>query len=71
MPMTVTGSEPRQLRRFADAANWSGRSPSCHNGREDPVARITELTDGVGADVAFEAVGVPDTFELAASAAFL
>ncbi len=25
-----------------------------------------ELTDGLGADVAFEAVGVPQTFELAA-----
>ena len=25
-----------------------------------------ELTDGLGADVAFEAVGVPETFELAA-----
>ena len=24
-----------------------------------------ELTEGLGADVAFEAVGVPDTFELA------
>ena len=30
------------------------------------VAKIMELTDGLGADVAFEAVGVPETFELAA-----
>ena len=36
------------------------------NGREDAVARIMELTDGLGADVAIEAVGVPDTFELCA-----
>ena len=28
--------------------------------------KIMELTDGLGADVAFEAVGVPQTFELAA-----
>ena len=37
-----------------------------NNGREDAVAQIMELTDGLGADVAFEAVGVPHTFELAA-----
>ncbi len=36
------------------------------NSREDPVARIMELTDGLGADVAIEAVGVPETFELCA-----
>jgi alcohol dehydrogenase len=35
-----------------------------NNGREDALARIQELTDGLGADVAIEAVGVPDTFEL-------
>ena len=34
------------------------------NGREDAVARIMELTGGLGADVAVEAVGVPETFEL-------
>ena len=37
-----------------------------NNGREDAVARVMELTDGLGADVAIEAVGVPDTFELCA-----
>ena len=36
-----------------------------NNGREDAVALIMELTDGLGADVAFEAVGVQQTFELA------
>jgi alcohol dehydrogenase len=30
------------------------------------VARVMELTGGLGADVSFEAVGVPETFELAA-----
>jgi alcohol dehydrogenase len=34
------------------------------NGREDAVAIVNELTHGLGADVAVEAVGVPDTFEL-------
>ncbi|MFI6785936.1 zinc-dependent alcohol dehydrogenase family protein [Nonomuraea sp. NPDC050383] len=31
---------------------------------DDPAAAIAELTDGLGADVAIEAVGVPETFEL-------
>jgi alcohol dehydrogenase len=34
------------------------------NGREDAVAKVMDLTGGLGADVAIEAVGVPDTFEL-------
>jgi alcohol dehydrogenase len=29
----------------------------------DPVQRVAELTDGLGADVAIEAVGIPETFE--------
>ncbi|MEA2404693.1 MAG: alcohol dehydrogenase, partial [Thermoleophilaceae bacterium] len=36
-----------------------------NNGHEDALAIIMEMTDGLGADVAFEAVGVPETFELA------
>jgi alcohol dehydrogenase len=42
-----------------------GADLTINNGREDPVALVMELTDGLGADVAFEAVGVPQTFELA------
>jgi alcohol dehydrogenase len=38
-----------------------------NNGREDAVALVTELTNGLGADVAIEAVGVPATFELCAA----
>ena len=34
------------------------------NGKEDAVAAVMALTDGLGADVAIEAVGVSDTFEL-------
>ena len=30
----------------------------------DPDGMVTEMTDGLGADVVIEAVGVPDTFEL-------
>ena len=42
-----------------------GADTTINNGREDAVARVMELTDGLGADVSFEAVGVPQTFELA------
>jgi alcohol dehydrogenase len=35
-----------------------------NNGSEDAVRRVMDLTDGLGADVAIEAVGVPQTFEL-------
>jgi alcohol dehydrogenase len=37
-----------------------------NNGSEDAVRAVVELTKGLGADVAIEAVGVPATFELAA-----
>ena len=43
-----------------------GADTTINNAREDAHARVMELTDGLGADVAFEAVGVPQTFELAA-----
>jgi alcohol dehydrogenase len=42
-----------------------GADITINNGHEDAVALVMELTDGLGADVAFEAVGVPPTFELA------
>ncbi len=43
-----------------------GADVTINNGSEDAVARVMELTGGLGADVAVEAVGVPDTFELCA-----
>ena len=43
---------------FADVA--------VNNGGEDAAAPVMELTGGLGADVAIEAVGVPETFELCA-----
>jgi alcohol dehydrogenase len=49
-----------------DAAKRFGADVVVNNATEDPMARILELTEGLGADVAIEAVGVPDTFELAA-----
>jgi alcohol dehydrogenase len=49
-----------------ESARRFGADTTINNGEEDPVALVMELTDGLGADVAFEAVGVPQTFELAA-----
>src|SRR4249920_3381621 len=47
-----------------DAAKQFGADIAINSGDDDPVARVMELTDGLGADVAIEAVGVPETFEL-------
>jgi alcohol dehydrogenase len=41
-----------------------GADVTINNGTEDPIARVMELTQGLGVDVAVEAVGVPETFEL-------
>jgi alcohol dehydrogenase len=49
------------------AAKQFGADVTVNNDREDPAAVIAGLTDGLGADVAIEAVGVPATFELAAA----
>jgi alcohol dehydrogenase len=49
-----------------EAAKLFGADTVVNSGREDPVAVVEGLTDGLGADTAIEAVGVPATFELAA-----
>jgi alcohol dehydrogenase len=50
-----------------EAAKQFGADVTVNNGREDPLEAIKALTGGLGADVAIEAVGVPATFELAAT----
>jgi len=47
-----------------EKAREFGADVTINNGREDAVAVVQELTHGLGADVAVEAVGVPQTFEL-------
>ncbi len=48
-----------------ESATRFGADTTINNGREDAAAQVMELTEGLGADVALEAVGVPQTFELA------
>jgi alcohol dehydrogenase len=50
-----------------EAAKSFGADVVVNNGREDALAAVQALTGGLGADVAIEAVGVPATFELAAT----
>jgi alcohol dehydrogenase len=49
--------------RLAKAREF-GADVTISNGSTDAVAAVMELTGGLGADVAIEAVGVPETFEL-------
>jgi alcohol dehydrogenase len=47
-----------------DAAKQFGADVVIDNSEQDPVAAVMELTAGLGVDVAIEAVGLPETFEL-------
>lgn len=47
-----------------EAAKQFGATATINNGRQDAVEAVMQMTDGLGADVAIEAVGVPATFEL-------
>jgi alcohol dehydrogenase len=47
-----------------ERATAFGADVTINNGTTDPVAAIMAMTDGLGVDVAIEAVGVPATFEL-------
>jgi alcohol dehydrogenase len=46
-----------------EAAKQFGADITINPSHEDAVAHVQHLTGGLGADVAIEAVGVPDTFE--------
>lgn len=52
-----------------EAAKTFGADIVINNSREDALQIVRDLTGGLGADVAIEAVGVPATFELAAELA--
>ena len=50
-----------------EAAKRFGADITVNSSREDALAVVRELTGGLGADVAIEAVGLPATFELCAA----
>ncbi len=47
-----------------EAAKQFGADVTVNSTREDPLEVVRSLTDGLGADVAIEAVGTPEAFEL-------
>ena len=47
-----------------ERARELGADVTVASGAEDPLQVVQRLTDGLGADVAIEAVGAPETFEL-------
>ncbi|MBA2533667.1 MAG: zinc-dependent alcohol dehydrogenase family protein [Rubrobacter sp.] len=49
-----------------ESAREFGADVTINSSSEDPVQTVREMTDGLGADSAIEAVGVPETFELCA-----
>ena len=51
--------------RRLEAAQQFGADVTVNNGVSDPIHAVRSLTDGLGADVTIEAVGRPETFELA------
>jgi len=50
--------------RLESARSTFGADVTINNASDDAVEVVKGLTDGLGADVAIEAVGVPETFEL-------
>ena len=48
-----------------EAAKRFGADVTVNNSRQDPADVVRSMTDGLGADVTIEAVGVPASFELA------
>ena len=52
-----------------EAAKQFGADVVVNSTREDPLAVVRGLTDGLGADVSIEAVGTPEAFELTVSLA--
>jgi succinate semialdehyde reductase (NADPH) len=48
-----------------DIARRMGATDTVDSRATDPVARVRELTEGDGVDVAFEALGIPQTFQQA------
>ncbi|MGH3274665.1 MAG: zinc-dependent alcohol dehydrogenase family protein [Streptosporangiaceae bacterium] len=61
-PANVIAIEVADMR--LEAAKAFGANLTVNNSREDAVSFVRSVTGGLGADVAIEAVGVPESFEL-------
>jgi alcohol dehydrogenase len=61
-PSHIVAIDPAASR--LEAAKQFGADVLVNNSVEDPLAAVRGLTGGLGADVAIEAVGIPETFEL-------
>jgi alcohol dehydrogenase len=61
-PATIVAIDMADAR--LEVAKRFGATVTVNNGQQDPVEIVRGLTDGLGADVVIEAVGVPATFEL-------
>ena len=55
----------RRVERLEMAARMGANDCVLNGPGHDPVSRVRQLTDGYGADVVIEAVGKPETWELA------
>jgi alcohol dehydrogenase len=63
-PATIVAIDVADAR--LEHAKAFGADVTINNAREDAATKLFELTEGLGVDVAIEAVGVPETFELCA-----
>jgi len=63
-PGRIVAIDPAEAR--LEKARQFGADDTIDNGSDDAVAKVMELTGGLGADVAIEAVGIHETFELCA-----
>ena len=63
-PSCIIAIDPADSR--LEAATRFGADVTINNGTTDAVAAVREITGGLGADTAIEAVGVPASFELCA-----
>ena len=61
-PSHIVAIDPADTR--LEAAKRFGADATVNNGSDDALSVVQGLTDGLGADVAIEAVGVPESFEL-------
>ncbi len=61
-PGNVIATDPDSSR--LERARQFGADTTINNASENPVEKVAEMTDGMGADVVIEAVGIPETFEL-------